>query len=215
VLAAGGSRRMGEPKQLLRWRGRTLVEHIVVEARESSSDAVFVVLGAMAHEIGAALQGQGVRYVENPSWERGLSSSIRAGVDAVLAAESGASGGGAARRFDGAMLVLSDQPGVTREVLDAVVSRFEGGARDTIVACSYADTLGVPALFGRAHFDALRALEGDAGAKALLDAHVGAVRRVVFEAGALDVDTPEDYRALIARDPSVVPGRAGENGGEG
>jgi molybdenum cofactor cytidylyltransferase len=185
---------MGEPKQLLAWRGRPLVAHAVAEALASRCRRVFVVLGANAAKVRAALAGLEAEEVVNAEWERGLASSIRRGVRAARDAETRDD-----VHWDALLLALADQPDVSSAVLDALIRRFPAADENAIVACAYAGVAGVPALFGRAHFDALSALEGDVGAKRLLDAHADTVLHVAFEAGRLDVDTPSDYQALLAR----------------
>jgi len=192
LLAAGGSRRMGRPKQLLPWRGTTLVAHAANAAAEAGCGRVFAVVGAAREEVSAALAGTGAECVVNADWEDGLSSSIRTGLCAAQAEEarSGAP-------WDGALVLLADQPHVSSASLGALVARFRAVARARAIAASaYAGTLGPPAVFGRAHFPALCALEGDAGAKAVLAANEADVLAVPFEPGAVDVDTPADYHAL-------------------
>lgn len=183
---------MGRPKQLLAFQGRTLAARVTRAAIGSDCAAVFAVLGAAAGEVAAALEGLEVEHVVNPDWSDGLASSIRAGVLAVRSSRFGVA-------FDGLMLLLADQPRVTSAGLDALIDRFRavGGGPEAIVASSYAGTVGPPAIFGRAHWDALGALEGDMGAKSLLTGRGCEISTVPFALAAVDVDTPADYHALL------------------
>ena len=204
VLAAGGSNRLGTPKQLLRWRGRTLLrraaETAVASVRRPGTSAgraggattvplgpVVVVLGAEARAMRAELDGLAVHVAVNRRWRDGLASSLRSGLRAAIAASG--RGGPAAVLF-----VTCDQPYITPSLLRSLVQQFRAGA--PIVACAYAGTLGVPALFGRTLFGELASLEGDAGARRVIERHRDVVRIVAFERGATDVDTQADWESL-------------------
>lgn len=187
VLAAGDAGRMGSPKQLLLYAGTSLVSRAARAALESLCHPVYVVLGARAEQVGSALDGLDVRRLSNPYWADGLSSSIACGIAAAVANEAPR----------GVLLMLTDQPHVTSAVLDALVESFDG-LPTSIVASGYGGGVGVPALFGADHFAALGQLEGDRGARSLLERHRASLRVIAFEAGAVDVDTPEDYEALCS-----------------
>jgi molybdenum cofactor cytidylyltransferase len=201
VLAAGGSARMGSPKQLLRLGGETLIRRAVRTALASRCARVFVVVGAAAAAVSRDIADLPVETVVNASWADGMATSIRAGVEAVAAAEP---------RLDAALLTLADQPAITVDILDRIVAAGEDAAAG-LVACEYAGTLGAPALYARRHFDALCRLRGDRGGKALLEAHRDTVVRVSFAPAAVDVDTPEDYRRLRLTSPPP-PRRARDRG---
>ena len=193
LLAAGAGRRMGEDnKLLLDYRGEPLVSHLAQVARASHCSEAFVVVGARAEEVTRALPRRGILIVECLDWAAGMASSLRSGV-ATIAAERPA--------FDAILVMLADQPHVTAQHLDALIDAHRR-APDAVVASRYAGIEGVPALFPRRCFDALRGLEGDTGARSLL-AHERAAHRAVaieFEAASIDLDTPDDYAALRARD---------------
>jgi len=201
VLAAGGSSRLGTPKQLVRWRGRTLLRRAAETAlagaglpspRASRATAapvgpVVVVLGADARALRAELDGLAVHVVVNRRWRDGLASSLRAGLRAAIAAPG--------RERPAAVLFLTcDQPCVTPSLLRRLVRRFRRGA--PIVACAYDGTLGAPALFASAHFANLLALSGDQGARRILARHRDDVAPVRFARGAADVDRPRDLPRL-------------------
>jgi molybdenum cofactor cytidylyltransferase len=187
VLAAGGSTRMGRPKQLLPWDGRTLLRHAVEVAGEAGCDPVVVVLGAAADRLRPELDGLPVTVVENPVWEQGPGSSVRVGLTAVGPA-------------DAVVFLVCDQP-----LVDAAhVRRLIVAERTTgrpMAASQYEDTLGVPALFARECIADLRALPPGAGARQLLARRPEAVAVVPFPAGAIDLDTPADYERLVREQP--------------
>ena len=202
VLAAGGSSRLGTPKQLVRFRGRTLLRRAVETAlagavlpspRAARATAapvvsrVVVVLGARAAALRAELDGLPVHIAVNRRWREGLASSLRAGLRAALAAT------GRARPAAGLFLTC-DQPYVTPSLLRRLVRRFRRGA--PIVACAYDGTLGVPALFARGYFSDLLDLSGDQGAKQILARHRAEVAPVCFARGAADIDQPRDVLRL-------------------
>ena len=197
VLAAGGSSRMGSPKQLLRLDGETLVRRAATTALASRCKPVFVVVGAEARAVTREIEDLPVVRVENVHWTQGIGSSIRAGVEAAAMAQPPP---------DAVLITLADQPAVTSELFDQLVAASEA-APAGLVACTYAGTLGVPALFARRHFDALRCLAGDTGGKALLAAHAEAVVRVAFPLAAFDLDTPGDYQRLVERTEAITAPR--------
>jgi molybdenum cofactor cytidylyltransferase len=185
VLAAGGSRRLPDPKQLVRFRGVTLLRLAAHTAVEAACGPAVVVLGSGTKQLRVELAGLDVRVVENPRWEAGMSTSIRAGLDALEAIAAP----------DAAIFTTCDQPFVTPALLRQLAAAF-GAAHLPVAACEYAGTLGVPALFDRSLFGELRELEGDQGAKRVIERHLEAVARIRFEQGAVDVDTPEDVKRL-------------------
>jgi len=185
VLAAGASRRLPGPKQMLRHRGVTLVRYAAQTAVAAGCGPVVVVLGAHAAQLRFELVDLPVRIVENRHAASGLSTSVRAGLEALEGQAD----------LNAVLFTTCDQPHLTPEVLRQLVATFVV-ERPKAVACEYAGTVGVPALFARCLFEELRALEGDHGAKRILEAHAGEVARIPFEPGSLDVDTPEDASRL-------------------
>ena len=179
LLAAGGSSRLGRPKQLVQVEGKTLVRRAAEACVASVARRTHVVVGAHAEAVAAELAGLDVAIVANPHWKDGVSTSIRAGI-------------AAAGDADGVVLVLADQPHLRADTLDALVRALAGPG--SIAASRYAGGRGAPAAFGRDHFAALAALRGDRGAKELLAGP--AVVEVPFPEGAADVDTEDDVREL-------------------
>lgn len=183
ILAAGASRRLGRPKQLVQFEGRPLLMRAIEAAR--SADEVFVVLGATAEEIRRELHGDEFNAVINSEWEEGIASSIRAGVNAAVETQT-----------EGVLLMACDQPRVSAAHLQELRRAFEECGGDRIVASEYAGVVGIPAVFPRAEFAALRALKGDEGARKLLRGAAAKIVAVNFAGGEVDIDTPEDLAAL-------------------
>ncbi len=186
VLAAGGSRRLGTPKQLLRFQGRSLLRHSVEAALASHAHPVVVVLGAYAEQVKPEIADLPVQVVENQRWAEGMSSSVRAGIQALTTASDA---------LEAALLMVCDQPYVASRTIDGIIEAYRSTGR-LIVASEYAGTLGVPALFTRDLFRDLMTLEGDHGARRIIRTYEGEVLRFPFPEGAIDVDTLDDHATL-------------------
>lgn len=183
VLGAGGSSRLGRPKQLLPYAGGTLLGHTVAVARRCGFDRLVVVVGGAAAEVRAAVDLSGVRVVVNEEYRAGCSSSIAAALGAVDPAS------------DALVLMLGDQPGVTAETVRALVA---GRGAAPVAVCRYDDGRGHPIAFARSTFGDLAGLHGDKGVWRLLDRYADAVAEVAVPGRIpLDVDTEEDYRAVL------------------
>jgi epoxide hydrolase-like predicted phosphatase len=175
VLAGGDSSRLGTPKQLQSAGTDTLLRHTLRTALDSGADTTIVVLGAHAERLAEHIRDLPVQLVRNPEWASGLSSSLRAGVNA------------APKTAAAALLLVADQPAISATLLRAIIERWRA-APDAPVACAYGGTVGVPALLPRALFDELRDLRGDTGAKPVLVRHRERLLTVEFPDGTLDVD---------------------------
>lgn len=184
VLAAGASARLGEPKQLLPYRGGTLLGQVLATARACPFDQLVCVLGGGAERVRSAVDFGSVQVVENPVFGEGCSSSIAAALGALD------------RRCELLVLMLGDQPGVVPETVGALLAG-RGDAR--LAACAYVDGRGHPLAFARGTFGELGALHGDRGVWKLLERHGSEVVDVPV-AGSVprDVDTWEDYEAVLA-----------------
>lgn len=182
ILAAGASRRMGRPKQLLPYKGSSLLAHAAHRALATGC-AVDVVLGANAEACRRELRDPGVRILENLDWPEGIAASIRCG---VLAAPADCRA---------LLVMLCDQPRIPTEHYNALVAAWSAQPAG-IVASTYDGTVGVPALFPRERFADLLALRGDRGARALLAREQDRLRTIVCPAARLDLDRPEDFAAL-------------------
>ncbi|MHB1673913.1 MAG: nucleotidyltransferase family protein [Acidobacteriaceae bacterium] len=197
VLAAGGSTRLGQPKQLLRlpaFGGETLIDHAINLAIAAGVAPVFVVLGADANEIQRQSQLRECIVVRNEAWREGMASSIRLGVAAVM---------GNAPDASGAMVLVCDQPGLSADHLRALLNAHRADPK-SIAASRYAGRAGVPVVFPRALFPALLELNGDQGARAMLQQSGLAVDAIDFPGGELDLDSPEDLQRQES-DPFARP----------
>jgi molybdenum cofactor cytidylyltransferase len=177
---------MGQPKQLLPYRGRTLLRHAAETAVASGCTPIILVTGALHEALVNEVSDLSIQVVPNPDWETGMASSIRAGLAAVVETQPGA-----------VLIMLSDQPLITPTLLrELITSQQQNQA--PVVATAYGDTKGVPAIFSPAMLPALQQLQGSQGANRLIATLGTAVGSIPFPAGSLDVDTPEQYAALIA-----------------
>jgi molybdenum cofactor cytidylyltransferase len=189
LLAAGGSTRMGRPKQLLDYHGRPLLRHSVEQALDSHCRPVIVVLGSDAEACAAVLHGLPPIVVTaiNEDWMLGMGSSIRVGLAALQERAPDARA---------VVIALVDQPLITPAFLDRL-ARVHLDQEAAMVAASYDDQPGVPALFARSLFPKLAALDVHAGAKALLQGAGSELVTIPAPQAAIDVDTPEDYARLL------------------
>lgn len=180
ILAAGGSSRLGKPKQCLAFKDEALLEHVTRVALDCELSPVVVVIGAFAEECTAMLQGLPVRIVENPLWREGMASSLRTGIGSILDDE-----------IDGVVILVCDQPLVSPEIIQKLISTGQ-----PIAVSHYEGNFGPPAFFAREFFKDLLELQGDCGAKQILHQNKDRVARVEFPEGLCDVDTPQDYARL-------------------
>jgi molybdenum cofactor cytidylyltransferase len=184
VLGAGGSQRLGRPKQLLPYRDGTLLGHVVGVARTCSFDQLVVALGGAVEEVREHVDVQGAEVVVNDAYGEGCSSSIAAALRAVDP------------RCDVLVLMLGDQPGVTAATVAALLA---GRGDAPLAVCRYHDGRGHPLAFARGTFGALADLHGDKAVWRLLDQRAPDVAEVPIGGPIpLDVDTEEDYAAVLA-----------------
>lgn len=183
ILAAGASRRLGSPKQLLLFRGKSLLQHTIDES-VAFTEQVFVVLGHHQAAIAAQLQVHTAQILINEKWEEGMASSIRCGLHAAEMA--GAST---------VIFLVSDQPFVSKLLLERMADAQEKSGKP-IVVCRYAETFGIPVLFQQRIFTALYGLQGDSGAKKLVMQYLNDTAMVDFPEGNIDIDTAADYHQL-------------------
>ena len=184
VLGAGGSSRLGRPKQLLPYGAGTLLGHVVGVARASGFDQTIVAIGGSADDVRATVDLDGADVVVNDAYGAGCSSSIAAALRAVDP------------HCDVMVLLLGDQPGVTAETVAGLLA---GRGDAPLAVCRYDDGRGHPIALARGVFTDLAGLRGDRGVWRLLDERAGDVAEVpVAGTIPLDVDTPEDYRAVLA-----------------
>jgi molybdenum cofactor cytidylyltransferase len=186
VLGAGASQRFGPPKQLLPYRGTTMLGWVVDQARRAASlDEVVVVLGRAADQLRDQVDFGTARVVENPVFGEGCSSSYRAGIGA-LNPESAA-----------IMIILGDLPGVTPEIINCLADEWRE-QQAPIALCSYQGRKGHPMIFAHSIFPQLIDLHGDKAAWKLVDANAALVQEVQFDVPYPDdINTPEDFERLV------------------
>jgi molybdenum cofactor cytidylyltransferase len=185
ILAAGQSKRLGHPKQLLDICGQSVIRRVTQTAAQSQLTSVLVVLGHAFTEIERELEGLDVRIVHNPDFETGQASSLREGLNA-LSTES-----------DAALFLLGDQPTLASSAIDALIEAYEM-AESAIVQARYRDQPGHPVLFARPLFAELTAVAGDQGARDVIRRHAAEVQYVEIAGDApTDIDTEADYQLVL------------------
>lgn len=186
VLAAGGSSRLGQPKQLLRFGPATLLDRVLDVARECPFEQLLCVLGGSSEDVRAAVNLDRVEVVENRHFGEGCSSSIAAALGAVE------------DRCELLVLMLGDQPGVTADTVERLIA---GLGEAPLAACEYSDGRGHPLAFARSMFGELSSMHGDKAVWKLLDRHSSEVADVpIAEPVPLDIDTWGDYEAVLAKE---------------
>ena len=186
ILAAGASTRLGKPKQLLQYRGKTLLAHAINEAVNSNADAVVVVFGKDANLFKKELDEKKVRVAINSSWEEGMASSLRLGMDTLLKDKP---------YIDAVIFMVCDQPHISSSVLNELITTQQKTTKQ-IVTCNYGDSMGPPALLHKKYFEELMKLSGDAGARKIIQKNMDDVATILFPEGNIDIDTAEDYEKL-------------------
>ncbi len=187
ILAAGASRRLGQPKQLLLLGGEMMIERTIRLANEAGAAPVITVLGAYHEVIREAVRLSNFTPVINSAWEQGISSSIQAGLAAVEESDP---------QTAGVLILACDQPRLSAEHLRAMLAAFCAQAAPSIVASAYGGILGIPAVFPRKVFPPLRALRGDKGARSLLLQPPCPLVALTFPGGEIDIDLPADMAHL-------------------
>ncbi len=192
MLAAGRSVRMGEPKQLLRLSGRTVLERTLENVREAGMDEVVLVLGASAERIRGELPAallDSLKVVTNPNYAHGMASSLREGLAAV------------SPQMAAALIVLADQPFVRPETLARIIEQYRQSDAEIVIPF-HKGKRGNPVLLDRSVFAEAMVLEGDAGFRAIFGSHAAGIVEVdVADEGVLlDIDSREDYERLRDRE---------------
>lgn len=186
ILAAGSSSRMGMSKQMLPINGTSLLARTIKTTIEANLKNIAVVLGSNADEHRIAANEFPVTTVLNHGWKNGMGTSIRVGIHHFRPIDS----------IKGVIILVCDQPTLQPEILIKLIENQKQTGK-SIIACRYANTVGVPALFSRTMFDELTSLEDNHGAKQLILEHPNDVSTIDFPSGEIDLDTPEDYDNFI------------------
>ncbi|WP_090101500.1 NTP transferase domain-containing protein [Chitinophaga sp. CF118] len=185
ILAAGNASRFGSPKQLLFYQHKTFIRRIAEEATRALGNALVVVTGANAELIEPEIAD--LTFVRNEEWEEGMGTSISKGITEMMKLFPA---------LEDVTILVCDQPHVSASLLLQMAAQKEATGKG-MIACAYNNTIGTPSLFDKHYFNALCTLNGQQGAKVLLQKFPEDVAVVDFPSGAIDIDTREDYERLI------------------
>ncbi|QJB33215.1 nucleotidyltransferase family protein [Chitinophaga oryzae] len=186
ILAAGASRRLGMPKQQVRFRQQSLLQRILHTAQHTTARPIVVVLGAFADTILPDTQDSEAAVVINANWETGMGSSVQTGVQEILRIDNTVSD---------IMVLLCDQPFITPALLGKLMDTHYQENKG-ITACAYGGTKGTPVIFHQKYFSRLITLDGQEGAKKIIQQHPDDLATVPFPEGIIDIDTPGDLELL-------------------
>lgn len=187
ILAAGQSSRLGEAKQLLPYKGKSLLVQAVDTAVATGLRPVVVVLGARNETMKQELTDKEVVIVLNEQWEEGMGSSLRCGLQKAQQV---------APETEGVIFMVCDQPYVSPDLLLLLI-KTSAATLKLIVASSYGEQSGTPAFFSNKLFPALLEIKGDTGARKLIKQYAEEVSTIPFPEGSIDIDTPSDYQTLL------------------
>lgn len=186
MLAAGESSRLGRPKQLLPYKGKTLLQYSLEQAVASNAKKVVVVLGANAEVLQKGISNYPIHTAINERWQEGMASSIRTGIKIITEITP---------YINGVILAVCDQPFMTTALLNTLIEAHHTTGKG-IVTCSYDNTFGPPVFFHHSFFPELLQLKGDVGARSIVKQHTVNVEAIPFPEGTLDIDTDIDYKNI-------------------
>jgi molybdenum cofactor cytidylyltransferase len=187
LLAAGSSSRMGKPKMLLPFNGKTLLQHAIDEVNKLSDNKLLVVTGRHHDLTEKILLEQKISFVENKNWEEGMGSSIQTGMQYILEKYS---------EPENVIILVCDQPYLSSSLLLQLIAAQEQTGRGISVS-AYDNTFGTPVLFTKKYFNQLVLFNGQAGAKKIVYQFIEDTVAVDFPKGNIDIDTLEDYEQLL------------------
>jgi len=193
ILAAGESKRLGNPKQLLSFGGNTLLARVAKTACASDLYPVIAVLGANAEKIKSTLNIHGIHIVTNEDWQEGMASSIRKGLSTMMDLFP---------QVDGVIMLVCDQPYLEHGLIKTLIEA-QRDAGLPAAAAFYGGKPGTPALFHKALFPDLMSLSGDTGARRILADKKNDMVKIDFKMGVVDIDTQEDYERLLNNDKNA------------
>jgi molybdenum cofactor cytidylyltransferase len=186
ILAAGSSSRLGSSKQLINYQGKTLLERIVNLSAEVNPLRTVVVLGADYEIHRRAINDYQVDVIINEHWQKGIGSSIKKGLDALIERTP---------EITSVMITVCDQPYLASTHLRGLIEMFSNSGK-AIVASTYGGNAGVPAIFAKSVFNELKSIGDETGAKKIIDRDHSRVAFIAFERGDIDIDTPDDLSRL-------------------
>ena len=186
IMAAGASRRLDQPKQLIDYQGQSLIRRILHEAINAEIGDITVITGYNHHEIEKEIQDLKVNVFYNEEWEEGLGASIRNGLKYVL---------GRKPETNAILLTMVDQPFVDADHLKKLAKAYDP-SRPMIIASAYSSTFGVPVLFDSQYFEEMKQLKGDEGGKKIFVNYLRNIVEIPFIQGAIDIDEKKDLKTL-------------------
>jgi len=188
ILAAGSASRMGSIKQLLPFRGKTILEHVIANAHRSALHEVILVLGYCSDKIKSKIDSSGIKIVINKEYQKGQSHSLKKGLEKVSA------------NCKGVMFLLGDQPLVTESIMNKLINTFE--ISDSPIVIPYCNgKRGNPVIIARSLFSRLESLSADTGARVLFKEFKHEILKVSVTNKAIleDIDTMDDYEKLLSK----------------
>ena len=188
ILAAGESKRMGTPKQILPVFGTPMLKYLILEVFETDCHPVTVVVGANKAQVVPLLKDMPIGIIDNPDWQKGIGSSIKMGLVGSYLNTKG---------FDGLIFMTSDMPFVNRKTLNDLISIAINNPNKSIIASKYGKTKGVPVLLKKERFEDLLDLIPEQGAKQLFEKYPDEIITYDFDLGKIDLDTKEDYYEFL------------------
>jgi molybdenum cofactor cytidylyltransferase len=183
ILAAGESKRMGQTKQLMKWQGKPLLQHVIENLRDSLVNEIILVLGHEAELIQKEIPASGIKIVLNANYQQGMSSSVKKGIMALDT------------KTDGFMVVLGDQPAIPGEMINQLIIEFESVRPEkNILIPTFRRSRGHPVLFSRKYILEAKNLKGDLGLRQILLSHPDDIWTLEVGTDAIlkDIDTPND-----------------------
>ena len=189
ILAAGESKRLDYfPKQLLKFNEKTLLRNATENALSSNADLICVVLGANFEKLKSEIEDLPLEIVVNENWSEGMASSLQKGLRKLLEIEP---------ELHAVCITLCDQPLINSQIINQLIQEFQTDD-SPIIASEYAETIGVPAIFGSSFFDELLNLKSSEGAKKVIMKYLNLVKKVSVPEAAFDIDTKEDFESFLA-----------------
>lgn len=186
ILAAGASRRLGEPKQLIKYGGTSLIRRIAIESIKAEIGGVTVVTGYEADSIASEISDLNIEVFFNKDWEEGIGASIRNGLEHILKKQPDT---------NAILITMVDQPFVNAQHLQKIANAYDP-ARPMIIASAYSGTFGVPVLVDNYYFEKLMELKGDEGGKKIFVQYLKDIVEIPFIDGSIDIDHQEDLAKL-------------------
>ena len=190
ILAAGSSSRLGQPKQLLQYNNKSLLQHVVSQVMSLQNILPLLVLGSSKQIIEKDVEDLNIEIVHNDDWQLGMSTSIKAGLSAALKKN---------KNLQAVMFVVCDQPFITTDLLNEMIQTFMRSDKG-IIAASYAETFGTPMLFAEKYFNQLLQFQNDEGAKKVAIQNKNDLAVVPFNEGEIDIDTMDAYQKLLSNE---------------